>query len=114
MKLLKKDLYKDLSEEDIIKSTIMLGFKPLHIENPPNFVYPEHSHEETKLLIILSGTIRILIGNRVFNCKAKDLIVVPGGELHSATTGINGCIFLWAEKYLNNDELESLLEKPLN
>jgi quercetin dioxygenase-like cupin family protein len=47
-------------------------------------VFAEHQHAQAKCDAVLSGTLRISVGDRVFELGPGDRLYVPAGTLHSA------------------------------
>lgn len=74
------------------------GFDPIRISNGPGYLYPPHSHPETKLLVILSGSMEVSAGGKEFSLKQGDKLIIPGNVTHSAEVGEMGCTFFWSEK----------------
>jgi mannose-6-phosphate isomerase-like protein (cupin superfamily) len=74
------------------------GWDPVPITDPPGYVYPPHSHAETKLLAILSGSMEVRVAGDLYQCQAGDLMIIPGGTEHAALVGPDGCTFYWSEQ----------------
>jgi cupin superfamily acireductone dioxygenase involved in methionine salvage len=95
-----KNFYTALSEDDIFKRIKEDGFEPFKVANTPNFIYYEHSHPETKLLVILEGDMELVMNDKKVKLEPKDKFIVPGNTLHSSVVGKNGCVFFWSEKLI--------------
>ena len=117
-----KGKFAKLSQEDISREISDLGFTPILITNTEGYVYDPHTHQETKLLAFLQGGMEVTVGEKVYNpkirtnevsnksriranevsynCKAGDLLIVPGDTIHSAVVGKTGCKFFWSEKII--------------
>lgn len=80
--------------EDIRKE----GFDPILITNEPGFVYAEHKHPETKLLVFLKGGMCVTVAGKHYQCRSGDKLIVSGDTEHSAIVDPNGCTFYWSEK----------------
>ena len=93
-------IYKDFSEEEILKRIRKKGFDPTKFSNQPKFVYERHKHPETKLLVFLDGEMAVKVGQERFLCKAGDELIIPGNTWHSAIVGKSGCTFFWSEKII--------------
>lgn len=48
-------------------------------------VFPRHSHPHEQLAYLVSGHIRIWCGGEVYEARAGDSFVVPGGVEHEVT-----------------------------
>ncbi len=92
--------YQGLSESEIAQQVTEEGFDPIRIADPPGHVYPVHSHAETKLLAFLHGSMRVKAGDRTYDCKAGDRLLIPGNLEHAAWVGSAGCTYFWSEKIL--------------
>lgn len=93
-------IYKGKSEEKILELIKANGFIPLKITNRPGIVYSLHTHPETKLIVILSGSMELTIADKDYNCTHGDKIIIAGSIKHSAVVGEKGCEFYWSEKLL--------------
>lgn len=49
-------------------------------------VYPLHWHKQTEFLLILDGEAKISIGEKTFDCKENDLILINANEPHMITS----------------------------
>lgn len=98
-----KQFYHNLQIEDIKKKIQLEGFDPLLIRNEPGYTYPLHSHEETKLLGIITGDMEVVAGGQIYKCGPYDKLVIEKNVAHSAVVGPQGCTFLWAEKILGDN-----------
>lgn len=93
-----KSFYTGKPEEAIERSIREEGFDPLKITNAPGFVYPSHSHAETKVLAFLKGSMSVKVAKKQYACNPGDRLLIPGTVTHSAVVGDSGCTFFWAEK----------------
>lgn len=100
--MFKKRYFKELSEKEIAQKIRKEGFDPFVITNSPNYIYSRHKHKETKLLVGLSGSMNIKVGEKEFTLASGDKLVVPGNIYHSAIVGKEGCSFFWSEKLLED------------
>lgn len=89
--------YKNFSEDEIKNKIVSEGFEPIYISNTAGFLYPQHSHPQTKLLAILKGSMTITVEDESFECVVGDKIVIPGNMGHLSIVGIDGCAYFWAE-----------------
>ena len=93
-----KGFYKIIDREKIAEDARNEGFSPHLISNEPGYIYEEHEHPETKLLIFLEGGMYVAVGKKHYRCRPGDKLIVPGHTIHSAKVGPNGCTFFWSEK----------------
>lgn len=95
-----KNFYKNLSEKEIFEKIKNERFDPIIITNGPGDIYPDHSHPQTKLLAILTGSMCVTVAGKHYQCEAGDKLIVPGNTQHSAKVDPVGCTFFWSEKLL--------------
>lgn len=100
--MFQKDFYKGKSHKEIEESIRHEGFDPSLFSNSAGDVYSPHRHAETKLLAFLKGSMKVTVGNKAYQCKAGDRILIPGNVRHSASVGSDGCVFFWSEKIIND------------
>lgn len=96
----KKDKFKNFPIELIEKEIRCRGFDPILIKNEPDYTYSKHSHEETKLLVFIKGSMDVLVDNKEYSCNPGDMLIINGNVEHSAKVGHNGCTFYWSEKII--------------
>lgn len=84
--------------EEIIKSIKEDGFDPILISDSPGAKYNTHQHPETKLLVCLSGSMKVRVEETEYDFEAGDKLVIPGNTPHSGLVGLEGCQFFWSEK----------------
>jgi quercetin dioxygenase-like cupin family protein len=94
----RKGAYHNIDHETIAEKVRKEGFDPIMVHDGPGYVYPEHDHPETKLLVFLKGSMRVNVGDESFDCSPGDKLVIPGNTIHSAIAGEQGCTFFWSEK----------------
>ena len=90
--------YKDMHRERIAELVKKEGFYPLLVTDNPGYIYHQHEHPETKLLVILEGSMQVSVGEQTFECAPGDRLIIPVNTIHSAEVGQNGCTFFWSEK----------------
>lgn len=90
--------FRNVKQEKILEVIKKEGYEPMLISNEPGHVYQLHSHPETKLLVFLQGAMEVTVGNRTFQCKPGDKLVIKSNIPHSAVVGPEGCTFFWSEK----------------
>ncbi|HUQ84801.1 MAG TPA: cupin domain-containing protein [Candidatus Limnocylindrales bacterium] len=95
-----KEFYKTIDREKISEYVMKEGFNPILIINKPGFVYSEHKHPETKLLVFLEGNVKVIVDGEKYHCLPGDKLIVPANTTHSAIVGGEGCSFFWSEKIL--------------
>ncbi len=96
-----KKKFKNKSEKEIHVEISTMGFSPIKFLNVPNYKYPKHKHNETKLLAFLKGKMNVNINGNAFTCEKGDLLIIPGSFAHSAIVGNAGCDFFWSAKQAN-------------
>jgi anti-sigma factor ChrR (cupin superfamily) len=74
------------------------GWDPILISDPQGAIYPPHRHAAAKLLVFLSGEMRVEAGNAIYKCQPGDQLVIPGDVEHAAWVGPDGCRFFWSEQ----------------
>ena len=92
------NFYAEKSKRNIEADIKKKGFIPHLISNPPNFEYSSHSHPESKLLVIIHGGMKVVVGSKNFECKEGDMMLIKGEVEHSAIVGEKGCEFYWSER----------------
>jgi quercetin dioxygenase-like cupin family protein len=73
-----------LSEKRMMRMLEMEGYDVLVFTYRPGTVFPDHEHAQAKCDGVLSGTLRISVGDAVFDLTAGDRLYVPAGTRHSA------------------------------
>jgi quercetin dioxygenase-like cupin family protein len=48
-------------------------------------VVPAHRHPHEQVAHMISGSMRLRVGDRWLDCKAGDVVVIPGGTEHEAS-----------------------------
>jgi len=93
-----RNFYKDLDRTKIKMDVEKEGYHPLVISNDAGFVYHEHQHPETKLLVCLEGNMKVWTQGKEYNFMPGDKLIIPGNTKHKAVVGKTGCTFFWSEK----------------
>ncbi len=93
-----KTYYKEIDELKIQNDLKKEGFKRAKFTNRPGDVYSQHFHKETKILAFLQGAMKVKAGDKTYDCKVGDRLIIEGNITHSAVVGAQGCTFFWAEK----------------
>lgn len=44
--------------------------------------YPQHWHTDTEIIMPIENSYKVIINEEIYNLSAKDVIVIPPGELH--------------------------------
>lgn len=50
----------------------------------PESAFPEHSHLEEQITVVLSGRIEFSVGGDLVPAEAGSVIIIPSGIIHSA------------------------------
>ena len=90
--------YKDIDELQIKEEIKKEGFEPFLFSHGPRYRYEPHQHSTEKLLVFLEGSMWVRAGDKEYNCKAGDKLLISGNVEHEATTGPEGCTFFWSER----------------
>lgn len=82
-----------------------------------NFVFTPHWHEYCEMILVISGYLDTTAGNKAFKAVPGDLVFFAKNELHSGTSGIDGCTyyaiqFKWSD-LLTTSNAEKNLYKAL-
>jgi quercetin dioxygenase-like cupin family protein len=69
--------------------------------NPPEDVYPGHTHSYHKILYVIEGSIKFdcPTHHKTFNLNPGDRLELPAGVRHSAVVGPQGVVCLEAHIY---------------
>ena len=62
------------------------------VELAPNSVVQEHQHPNEQVGIVLQGSLTFTIGGEARLLRPGDTYNIPGGVLHDAVTGPDGCV----------------------
>jgi quercetin dioxygenase-like cupin family protein len=73
-----------LSEKRMMRLLEMEGYDVLVYTYRPGTVFPAHQHAQNKCDGVLSGTLRITVGEAAFDLGPGDRLYVPAGTSHSA------------------------------
>jgi quercetin dioxygenase-like cupin family protein len=65
-----------------------------HYVLEPSAVVPEHVHDNEEYGQVLHGSLRLRHGGHEVLLGAGQGFLIPGGELHAATAGDDGCELL--------------------
>lgn len=86
------------AKEEMLKQIKHEGFNPLLISDEHGYLYQEHQHAETKLLVCVTGSMQVTVEDTTYDFEPGDKLIIPGESRHSAVVGKDGCTFYWAEK----------------
>ena len=71
--------------EQALKNKLQrLGYSVNRYVYPPGTYFPDHTHGVDKIDAVITGQLRIAIGDDSVILKAGDFIKVPRGAVHSA------------------------------
>jgi quercetin dioxygenase-like cupin family protein len=73
-----------LSEKRMMRLLEMEGYDVLVYTYRPGTVFPPHQHAQNKCDGVLSGTLRITVGEAAFDLGPGDRLYVPAGTSHAA------------------------------
>ncbi len=93
-----KSFYKTIDKDQILHELRKEGYSPLLIGKKSNYEYSSHVHPEQKLIVVISGSMKIIVEGEEFICEPGDKIVIAPYLEHFAVIGRQGCTFFWSEK----------------
>lgn len=64
------------------------------VELQPGAVAARHQHSNEQLGLVLTGTMRFVIGDETRHLVAGDVYVIPGNTPHEATAGAEGAVVI--------------------
>jgi quercetin dioxygenase-like cupin family protein len=73
-----------LSEKRMMRMLEMEGYDVLVFTYRPGTTFLEHQHAQAKCDGVLSGTLRVSVGDAVFDLQPGDRLYVPAGTRHAA------------------------------
>ena len=62
-----------------------------YFEIEPHTQFPEHSHEEEQITLVLQGELTFVYCGEQATLRPGDVIAIPSGAVHSAFTGRQLC-----------------------
>jgi len=74
-----------LSEKRMMRLLELEGYDVLVYTYRAGTVFPEHRHAQDKCDGVLSGTLRITVGDAAFDLGPGDRLYVPAGTSHAAS-----------------------------
>lgn len=90
--------FENKSQEEIKKEIKEEGFEPILFSHGPGYRYESHQHITEKLLVFLEGSMEVKAGDKTYECRAGDKLLIPSNVEHEATVGSDGCVFFWSER----------------
>lgn len=73
-----------LTEQTLKNKLQRLGYSVNRYVYPPGTYFPDHTHGVDKIDAVITGQLRIAMGDDSVILKAGDFIKVPRGAVHSA------------------------------
>jgi quercetin dioxygenase-like cupin family protein len=73
-----------LNEKRMMRMLELEGYDVLVFTYRPGTTFLEHQHAQAKCDAVLSGTLRITVGDTVFDLGPGDRLYVPAGTRHAA------------------------------
>lgn len=96
-------------------ANLLLGKNVLvsFIENPPDCVFPVHTHESEQILIMLEGEEDHICGDEKFLMKAGDVCIHPSNVPHGgqSKTGFRGIDIFCPPRQEHVDKLKKALKE---
>lgn len=68
------------------------GFVIAEVQYAPHFYQPRHNHEETRLIVTVSGDFEESWAQRDHSCGPASALVRPAGEMHTNRYGATGAL----------------------
>ncbi|HLU10336.1 MAG TPA: AraC family ligand binding domain-containing protein [Oceanobacillus sp.] len=93
----KPGFYLGRDEAGICAALSCEGYRPQRIEEPPGAVYDAQRHLTDILIAYVQGSAEVRVGDRIYNCRAGDRLLIPGNIEHSAKIGPEGVVYLMTE-----------------
>ena len=93
----KPGFYYGVDESAICEALTREGYRPQRIEEPPNAVYETHKNLCDLVLAYVRGSAKVRLGDRVYDCRPGDRLMIPGDIEHSAQIGPDGVVYLMTE-----------------
>jgi len=88
-----------MDEEQLARDLEREGFRHTYVwQDGPNVSYPNHTHGTETAHIILKGEMTLTMDGESRTYRAGERCDVPGGAVHSAHMGPNGCRYLIGER----------------
>ena len=87
-----------MKEIELKKSLIKKGYNVYVWSDKPNEHYKSHNHPYDTKLIILRGSMKLTMENRIFELKPGKEFYIKAKEMHGALIGKEGCRYLVGEK----------------
>jgi quercetin dioxygenase-like cupin family protein len=73
-----------LSEKRLMRAMELEGYDVLVYTYRAGRSFPPHAHAQAKCDAVLEGTLRVTVGEQVFDLTAGDRLYLPAGTLHAA------------------------------
>ena len=93
-----QNFFENKSRAEIEKKIREDGFEPILFSHGPGYRYEAHQHITEKLLVFLEGSMKVRAGDKTYECRTGDKLLIPSSVEHEATVGPAGCIFFWSER----------------
>jgi quercetin dioxygenase-like cupin family protein len=73
-----------LSEKRLMRAMELEGYDVLVYTYRAGTTFPPHVHAQSKCDAVLAGTLRVTVGEQVFDLTAGDRLYLPAGTRHAA------------------------------
>ena len=88
-----------MTQQEWIEKLIQEGYVGVSVcSNEPNTEFPEHTHEETTVHVILDGELTLHDPDGAHVLHVGERFEIPAGKKHSALCGPQGCTFVVGTK----------------
>jgi quercetin dioxygenase-like cupin family protein len=74
------------------------GFDPFAWVDEPGKLYSAHTHEHDESIWIIRGSMQFRVGDKMFDLRPGDRLLLPRGSQHEAKAGPDGCEYLVGQK----------------
>lgn len=84
-----------MTKEQWIEKLKKEEFKNIDVcANPPHKEFPQHTHDQRTVHVILKGTLTLIELGDEKQMKQGDYFEIPAGTTHRALCGPEGCTFI--------------------
>lgn len=84
VQLQRRDKQTPVSETALRQLLESRGYRCNRYDYPPGTVFDEHSHADDKIDAVLSGCLRVTVGDQQYDLQPGDYIYIPRGVMHRA------------------------------
>jgi quercetin dioxygenase-like cupin family protein len=74
------------------------GFEVFRWRDDAGADYQPHTHDHDESLWVIQGEITFSVGDECYTLRAGDRLMLPKGMVHTAYTGVEGCLYFIGQK----------------